>query len=133
MKIFCIDCNKELTKDIYLSKNNIIIEERPESYRDFIFKKGTFKVHKKQPAINNKYDDKKPAQILKKSQKKIEISVNDFILEIPPMPNGYGCCNWSFGAKLHCSCGNLLGYMYLDCYEPKSIELIDKNVIRKYI
>lgn len=47
---------------------------------------------------------------------------------IPPLESGHGCCNWSFGELLSCSCGNVIGKMYLDCYEDSSVELFFKHV-----
>lgn len=58
----------------------------------------------------------------------------DSILEdiIPPFKDGYGCCNWSMGRELLCSCGNTLGEMYLDCYEDGVVEFDIKSVDRVY-
>ncbi len=47
---------------------------------------------------------------------------------IPPFISGYGCCNWSFGEHFKCSCGNVLGKLYLDCYEEKVVDLFFKSV-----
>tara|TARA_A100001391_G_scaffold141360_1_gene99221 strand:+ start:2400 stop:2918 length:519 start_codon:yes stop_codon:yes gene_type:complete len=51
---------------------------------------------------------------------------------IPPFKSGYGCCNWSMGRKLTCSCGNTLGEMYLDCYEDGVVEFYVNKVDRVY-
>lgn len=58
----------------------------------------------------------------------------DSILEdiIPPFKDGYGCCNWSMGRGLLCSCGNTLGEMYLDCYEDGAVEFDIKSIDRVY-
>lgn len=51
---------------------------------------------------------------------------------IPPFKRGYGCCNYSMGEPLSCSCGSILGEMYLDCYETGQIMFDTKKVTRCY-
>lgn len=51
---------------------------------------------------------------------------------IPKFKTGHGCCNYSMGEYLVCGCGNRVGHMYLDCYEDKTVEFIEKNVVRTY-
>lgn len=59
-----------------------------------------------------------------------ELSILENI--IPPFKGGYGCCNWSMGRELLCSCRNVLGEMYLDCYEDGVVEFDIKSVDRAY-
>ncbi len=57
------------------------------------------------------------------------VSVKNILPDIiPPFVSGYGCCNWSFGEHFKCSCGNVLGKLYLDCYEDKIVDLFFKSV-----
>ncbi|AGN51504.1 hypothetical protein VPLG_00065 [Vibrio phage eugene 12A10] len=51
---------------------------------------------------------------------------------IPKFKEGYGCCNYSMGHILTCSCGNTVGHMYLDCYESNTIHFIEKKIMRTY-
>lgn len=51
---------------------------------------------------------------------------------IPEFKRGHGCCNYSMGHYLLCSCGNRVVHMYLDCYEDKTVEFIENNVVRSY-
>jgi len=51
---------------------------------------------------------------------------------IPLFKQGYGCCNWSMGEDLHCTCGRVIGKMHLDCYEYKVVQFLEKEVVRYY-
>ena len=46
------------------------------------------------------------------------------------MTSGYGCCNWSLGRILTCDCKQILGEMYLDCYEEGYVKFFNKSVVR---
>lgn len=129
MQISC-RCGRVLTNDLCLTKNTN--ESYFEGYEKDKHRKGFFSINNRIPAFNNKWSDDHPAQIVPERPKTMSVSVEDYLLSIPPMPSGYGCCDWSMGAKLHCSCGRLIGFMYLDCYEDKSINFIHKSVIRNY-
>lgn len=51
---------------------------------------------------------------------------------IPPFKSGFGCCDWSNGQELICSCGSNLGEMYLDCYEEGVVKFHESSVRRVY-
>ena len=131
MKLFC-KCGKQLTKDICKTTRSNSIEVNDEDYPGAKWRPGFFKEYKKVPYENNKWSLTKPAQIVRGQPAVISVAEEDVVLEIPPMIKGYGCCNWSFGSKLKCSCGNTVAMMYLDCYEDKSVDFIEDNVVRSY-
>lgn len=146
MILHCSKCKKQLTKDlyyvkkrnthwIYIDSNGDILKQKIDSYSYYqkYFFEGQFTIENFVRSYNNKWSENHPAQIVKSSPKKITVSENDILDHIIPIfKEGSGCCNWSSGCFLKCSCGHHLGEMYLDCYEPKIICFYDKNVKRQY-
>lgn len=130
MKIKC-KCGKTLTKDLYLSKNYTYEIQNDGGWIDAKFKTGVFHISKAQPTWRNKYSSLLPAQLVKSTPEFLMVSKKDLLIEYPVMESGYGCCDWD-GHELNCSCGNLLGYMYFDCWQLESMDFISKNVVRSY-
>jgi hypothetical protein len=104
-----------------------------DGYWETKMREGIFYISKKESAWSNKYDDNMPAQIIPESKPKIVVS-KESILDgvIPPFNTGYGCCDYSLGEPLKCSCGVVLGGMYLDCYEDGCVKFDIKKVNRVY-
>lgn len=70
---------------------------------------------------------------MKASEKRIVVGERSFLEGvIPSFKSGRGCCNYNMGEELFCTCGNLLGEMYLDCFKDGSVELRDGGVRRFY-
>lgn len=113
MKILC-KCGEILSKDVYPSKKPIKVDyDESGEYIDEYHRPGCF------------YTTQRSLELW--------ISVEDYLPEIPSFRSGWGCCNWSFGYDTDCpSCGKLIGGLYLDCYEDKSVCLFKKEVVRKY-
>lgn len=159
MKLKCKHCEKLLTTDLYPVKvieNNsgyytnlkdIYDKDEPVYEYDFEdeekeelvgytygnMKKGIFYLIKAERSWNNKWDEDRPAQIIKKTPTQIVVGQGSILNDIiPTFKSGHGCCNYSMGEVLYCECGNKLGGMYLDCYESKHINFIENNVVRFY-
>lgn len=144
MKLHCAKCNKQLTHDLYkvsvsrlkgvvLNINDIWHKDTGCDYPRSDMKSGLFYETRNRPKDNNKWNDDRPAQILRKIKSEFVVaegSMCDGV--IPPFKSGYGCCNYSMGEPLICECGTNIGGMYLDCYEDKSVSLIKDKVIRVY-
>lgn len=113
--------------------------ENSDSYENDLYverkmKKGIFFISRKRPAMMLRFkDDDMPGVIFNKINPMIVVGKKS-ILEgvIPPFKRGYGCCDYSMGEPLECSCGTHLGNMYLDCYEDENIEFIPEKVDRVY-
>lgn len=128
MKLYC-KCGKQLTEDLCKVKE-FSLKDQGEYNQVAIG--GFFIEWKAEPPTNNKWHENHPAQIWKGRKRMIEVPEASVIIDIPPMPSGWGCCNWS-GGYLLCDCGNTLGTMYLDCYEYKTIDFLEENVVRVYV
>lgn len=127
MKLRC-KCGKPLTKDLYLTKyHKYQVDDITTKMRS-----GCFKLSRATPTIRNKYSNEHPAQLLKPRPEVIMVSINSILCNIPEMPKGCGCCNWSGGHELMCGCGRVIGEMYLDCYELGFVDFLTKNVVRCY-
>lgn len=156
MKLHCSKCAKQLTTDLYKVKvswqdNDIfnwwkvferepaydIDEEGNETYKVLGYtcggmKSGLFVMSLPVKKYNNKWDDKRPAQILRKVPSKIVVGKGSVFSElIPPYYEGCGCCDHS-GTEWVCECGNELGHLYLDCYQDNSVHFHQKAVRRSY-
>lgn len=122
MKIKCNKCKTLLTKDLCKTKGNIgTITNHQESSSEELFGKGMFK---EDYAI---YSPEKDEYL-----KGLVVNLIDVVTEIPEFISGQGCCDWSFGETLKCGCGNTVGHMYIDCYEPKIITFISNKIERSY-
>lgn len=138
MKIFCNKCNKQLTIDLRPVKKTLINKAfekiGDDDYFKYKLKKSVFFKEKKS-IYSWKFKDHGIKGYFKIFHNKsgLVISGNSFLDSIiPAMPSGKGCCNWSSGQHLRCSCGNLLGEMYLDCYEDGTVKLFDNSTRRFY-
>ena len=159
MKLQCNKCNKQLTTDLYpvkvkyksmlpyynkiLNLKDIFVKEREvyedmngKEYVEYNFtsmKGGIFYMSKPKPMWNNKWDEERPAQIVRATKNMLVVGESS-ILEgiVPPYYTGCGCCNHSMGEELTCECGNTLGKMYLDCHEDKTVYFYPKAVRRYY-
>lgn len=123
MKLACKKCNTINTKDLYPVKywKKVIKDDNEEFY----LPDGSFCIYK------NLYG---------KSSYFIHDYSNDFL--VPPSSildqsqlmfvRGWGCCGNS-GVDLKCfCCEQVIGVQYLDCYETKHIQLLDKKIFRIY-
>lgn len=148
MKLLCSKCKKVLTRDLYpvsvkwgtsifgrkiVVNTSDVFDITGEFPTECKVKSGLFFLTKGEPAHSNKWDDQYPAIIIPKTKPSLVVSRNS-ILDgiIPKFKPGYGCCDYSMGETLSCSCGNTLGDMFLDCYEDGSVQFNTKNVDRHY-
>ena len=122
---------KGLCKALGSNFVKVYTDETEDDY-DIVFRPGFFKVIPAQPAFSSKYHVKHPALIMRGVPKRFRVAKSDLLIDIPKMPRGEGCCDWSFGSTLHCKCGRALGQMYLDCYEEKYIDIFETSVHRSY-
>lgn len=145
MKIACNKCKKILTEDLYkvsvkwgagLFGGKVILNEKQvydiynyDGFTEGKVKKGLFYEIPAYQAVNNKYAEDCPAQILRATPKILSVGENS-ILDgvIPEFISGYGCCNYSMGEPLNCSCGHTVGNMFLDCYETGRVGFVQKNI-----
>ncbi len=134
MKINC-KCGKTITKDLRPFKKmdfrpDIHFPDSTEAYfPEHVFllsKKKKYKWSEEESGIQGYYRIFHYPEVITVS----ELSILPNI--IPPFKEGEGCCNWSMGADLKCSCGTMLGYMYLDCYEGQTIDFLTRNIVRSY-
>lgn len=160
MKLLC-KCGKCLTEDLYQinpkynkdgrTTNNRMFNKgtkeiieytnlKGEKCEDVWYERGKFKkgifvnFRAFKENWNRSEHDISGYMIVLKKPKRIGVSPKSIIKGIiPTFKSGYGCCNWSGGQELYCpDCNNLLGYMFLDCYEDQVVEFLDKSVIRYY-
>jgi hypothetical protein len=157
MKLQCSKCKKTLTEDLYqvkvvweesrlsgrkLVKNSgavfdttggIVDEDGDVYFQEYKVKRGLFFKRRGDKASANKFCDDTPAQILKATEDTLVVSEKS-VLEgiIPAFISGYGCCGYSMGEPLKCSCGHTIGEMFLDCYEEGKVDFIEKHVDRVY-
>ena len=123
MKLKC-KCGKFLTHEMAHSKYIIKSDSKMTT--------GYFKLLKGKPSYNNKWSDNEPAQVIKALPKRIMVpegSIMDGV--VPHFREGHGCCNYH-GGDLKCSCGNVLGWMDLDCWQLGSVDFYEKAVVRVY-
>lgn len=163
MKLQCSKCSKPLTTDMYQAKvhwfpgwfdNKRILnlgaiynkdqpiydydeegyeKDQPDRMEFGSFRRGVFYMTQGRKKENNKYDEDRPAQIVRKRLPMIAVGVSSILDDvIPPFKHGHGCCNFSMGEVMNCTCGNPVGHMYLDCYEDGSVHFIEKGVTRVY-
>lgn len=139
--IFCCSkCKKELTSDLYqLRKKEEPIDHvyafdsstNRYELESVSFKENVFRYSPKSKQIFTDPDD----GYYKVFHEPATYSVSRYsVLSgiIPPFTEGSGCCNFSSGHELKCSCSNVIGKMFLDCYEDSRVDFIAKNVDRKY-
>ena len=129
MKLNC-KCGKTITKDLRPFKK---MDFRPDIHfpdsTEAFFPEHVFELRKKQ---KYKWAEEGYCRIIHYPEV-ITVSEKSILPNIiPPFEEGAGCCNWSMGANLKCSCGITIGYMYLDCYEGQTIDFLTKNIIRSY-
>ena len=142
MHLNCSKCKKRLTTESLrpIKEDKAFIKEysseeyKEEDFYNIIMKKSVFFIRKDQKLGWSAKDSgiKGLYQVIKQ---KGGIFVSQFSIDeniIPEFKTGYGCCNWNMGQYLKCSCGNLLGEMYLDCFEEKYIKFYKKSVDRVY-
>lgn len=152
MKLKCSKCNTLLTQDLYYQKvsfdkhdyltkgglSKIHTSDHGISYsqQDKRMKKGLFYIRKASSAYNRGFDVhgiEDYFQVVKASEKRIVVGERSFLGGVIPIfKSGHGCCNYNMGEDLFCKCGNLLGEMYLDCFEDGSVELREGAVRRCY-
>lgn len=152
MKIKCSKCSALLTQDLYYAKvaydkhhfltqpsmKKVMTTDHGISYSqsDFRMKRGLFYIKKASPAYNrdfNVHGIPNYFQVVKASEGSIVVGEGSFLEGvIPPFKSGHGCCNYNMGEELFCECGNLLGEMYLDCFEDGRVELREGGVGRCY-
>ncbi len=152
MKLKCSKCSTLLTQDLYyqrvsfdkhgyltkgsLSKIHTSDHGISYSQQEKRMKKGLFYIRKASPAYNRDFEVHgilNYFQVVKASEKRIVVGERSFLEGvIPPFKSGYGCCNYNMGEELFCECGNLLGEMYLDCFEDGGVGLRDSGVRRVY-
>lgn len=140
MILCCSKCKKELTTDLYpLPKKEdpydriYVFETNYMRYdvESITFKENVFLYSSKTTQTYTDKDDgyyavfHNPAVYFVSSE-----SVIDGV--IPKFTYGSGCCNYCGGHELKCSCSNIIGKMYLDCYEDQRIEFLANKVDRKY-
>lgn len=136
MKIVCKKCNLSVTnKDLmpiqmkrgYIQKDNT---DHPQT----IVRPGSFFIERKtKTAWNFEQHEIEGYNITIHRPEALVISkfdVNEDI--IPVFKEGYGCCDYGFGEKLHCTCGNLIGLMSFDCFEEHALRVLPKQVRRVY-
>lgn len=152
MKLKCSKCNILLTQDLYcqkvsydkhrrltsksLSKIHTSAHGISYSQQEKRMKKGLFYIKKASPAYNRDFKVhgiQDYFQVVKPSEKRLVVGERSFLEGVIPLfKSGYDCCNYNMGEELFCECGNLLGEMYLDCFEDGSVELRDGGVRRVY-
>lgn len=132
MKLSC-KCGKPLTGSLCKTSGNNFVKINEDEYGfDIVFRPGFFKVIPAERAFSSKYHVKHPALIMRGVPKCFRVAKSDLLVDVPKMPRGEGCCDWSFGSILHCKCGRALGQMYFDCYENKHIDIFETSVHRSY-
>lgn len=108
--------------------------QEPSSYNYGSMKAGIFYKLVGIRSYNNKYCDERPAQIIKSQKDKLVVGRTSIVEGVvPKFKSGYGCCDYSMGEPLICTCGNEVGEMYLDCYEDSSINFHVNKIRRVYI
>lgn len=156
MRFHCHKCNKVLTQDLYPASawnKKIITEEyeigidtgETEFVDEIVYELpfGTYqtkhylqkrKGHTRVSYLDpNFFDNNYATPYRLKNLRTALVGETSFVEHvIPPYRTGCGCCNWSMGDDLYCQCDTLLGFMYLDCYEDKVVELIEGNCKRTY-
>ena len=152
MKLKCSKCNTLLTQDLYyqkvsfdkqgyLTRGSLSKIHTPDhgisySQSDFRMKKGVFYIRKASPAYNRDFEVhgiEGYFQVVKASEGRLVMGERSFLEGVIPLfKRGHGCCNYNMGEELFCECGNLLGEMYLDCFEAGSVVLRDGGVRRCY-
>jgi hypothetical protein len=144
MKIQC-KCGKFLTKDLRPVKK-YICKDAFETFQDqdgvdivekrkkYIFPSGGFMIQRKDKfSWTEKDSGIKGYHSVIHTPERLIVYKDDILDNIiPKFISGYGCCNWSFGYKLKCECGNKVAEMYLDCYESGVIKFIPKKTVRFY-
>jgi len=153
MKLKCSKCSTLLTQDLYYQKvsfdkhgyltkgslSKIHTSDHGISYSqsDFRMKKGVFYIKKASPAYNRDFEVhgiEGYFQVVKSSEKRLVVGERSFLEGVIPLfKTGHGCCNYNMGEELFCGCGNLLGEMYLDCFEDGSVEMRGGGVRRCYV
>lgn len=149
MKLLCRGCEKPLTENLYYASTawrmdsfmdmSLVKPTKVYAYsndglpNDREVKRGLFFVTPTTPKQNHIFSDDEPTIIIPKKHPRIVVSRHS-ILDgiIPKFIDGGGCCDWSMGHPLKCSCGIMLGGMRLDCYESNSVHFNPRNVTRSY-
>ena len=144
MKISCRTCSKILTMDLYQAKihwerylfNNVVSNVNSIYYNDGHVKKGLFFKSKPLPTFSYSYENGNgdDVKLICKKDEPTFIVGKDSVVDdlIPEFKQGYGCCHYSGGYKLHCHCGNHIANLHLDCYEDGSVRFLQKEVNRLY-
>tara|TARA_B100000700_G_scaffold331722_1_gene467516 strand:+ start:3484 stop:3912 length:429 start_codon:yes stop_codon:yes gene_type:complete len=142
MHLNCSKCKKRLTKESLrpvkmensFFKEYLCEEDKEEDFYNIRMKSGVFTTIKSSKKGWSSKDSgiKGLYQIIKE---KAGIFVSEDSIDeaiIPEFKVGYGCCNWNMGQTFKCECNNILGEMYLDCFEDKSIKFYTQSVDRVY-
>ena len=120
MKIKC-KCGKVLTKDLYYTKDFHSEHERDEEGYVFLshyhLPTGSFTT-----SARTWWDGKKLLCVSR------EDFVEGFLLEYE---NGMGCCDISHEDVI-CDCGSIIGSYSLDCWQTRTVDLYEDEVVRVY-
>lgn len=130
-KIFCRNCNKQLSVGFLEEVSNYACREENETVYSYN-EDGTIAdsedwLHKHYWVQAGKYLQKRARYNWPDNHYTLHCNPEDLTLEIPQMPSGHGCCNWDHG-DLMCTCGSRVGIMHLDCWMTKRVVLSKKKV-----
>lgn len=125
MKLPCKKCNTQITSSCYPVKRwqyrtedmEVVGEEEPYKQTRMYLPRGSFLL-----------EDTYFYQDLFRS---FEVNPKSYLLEVPPFEGYNGCCNWA-GEPIYCLCGEELGSINLDCWQPSSVSLREDKVRRVY-
>lgn len=139
MKIAC-KCGKPLTKDLRKAKGRVAVYIKEEwnefSHTEYHLPPLSF--HDISPYTRvwdygpDEYHETRDCHYTKVPAKILVLRSSMLPDIIPPMPSGYGCCDWSGGASLKCECGNKVAELYLDCYERGEVYFFTNMIRRVY-
>ena len=119
MKIKC-KCGKLLTKDLYYTKDfheEKYFDDGEYAFSQYYLPQGSFTTD-----VRSWYDD---AKFLAVSR---EDFVEGFLLDYK---YGMGCCDICW-VDVTCDCGKVIGEYSLDCHQTRTVDLLEKEVVRVY-
>jgi hypothetical protein len=134
MKIKCT-CGKTLTEDLRPMKKigKRFVKNAYRNYFELFIPKGTFGIQKKSIYSWSEKDSGLSGLDVIQINKRLVVPAESILNGIvPPFKEGAGCCNYSAGCNLKCTCSKLIGEMHLDCYEENVVKFIPKNIVRSY-
>ena len=118
--IITCKCGKDLTTDLYLTKNSYSDEPADEDFRygNINIFPGSFLKE------NNHY-------YKRKERKQFWVNPINVLILLPEFKSGWGCCN-HWGTELGCVCGDRVADIHLDCHEDKRIQFYESYIERRY-